>query len=100
MRDDHRVGLVQMDGMVAVVTGGNSGSGAACKDLLEKSGASVVVLDQAGAPAVDVTDRDAVDAVAGSLDRVDALINAAGVLTENRPVDELTAEDFRRNFDV
>jgi meso-butanediol dehydrogenase/(S,S)-butanediol dehydrogenase/diacetyl reductase len=100
MRDDQRVGLLEMDGIVAVVTGGNSGIGAACKGLLEKSGASVVVLDRAGAPALDVTDRAAVDAVAESLDRVDVLINAAGVLTENRPVDELTAEDFRRNFDV
>ena len=27
-------------------------------------------------------------------------VNAAGVLTENRPVDELPAEDFRRNFEV
>ena len=28
------------------------------------------------------------------------LINAAGVLTENKPVDELSVEDFRKNFEV
>jgi meso-butanediol dehydrogenase/(S,S)-butanediol dehydrogenase/diacetyl reductase len=92
--------LLEMDGIVAVVTGGRSGIGAACKDLLERHGASVVVLDQAGTPSVDVTDRAALNAVADSLDRADVLINAAGVLTDNKPVDELTAEDFRRNFEV
>jgi meso-butanediol dehydrogenase/(S,S)-butanediol dehydrogenase/diacetyl reductase len=101
MRDDHCVPpLLEMDGVVAVVTGGNSGIGAACKDLLEAGGASVVVLDQAGTPAVDVTDPQAVNGVAASMDRADVLINAAGVLTDNKPVDELTAEDFRRNFEV
>jgi NAD(P)-dependent dehydrogenase (short-subunit alcohol dehydrogenase family) len=101
MRDDHRVRpLLDLDGIVAVVTGGGSGIGAACKALLEQNGASVVVLDRTGAPAVDVTDREALNGVAESLDRVDVLINAAGVLTENKPVDDLTAEDFRRNFEV
>ena len=89
-----------LDGAVAVVTGGASGIGAACRRLLEASGASVVVADQAGEPAVDVTDRAALDGLAGSLDRVDVLINAAGVLTENKPVDELAPDDFRRNFEV
>ena len=89
-----------MDGAVAVVTGGSSGIGAACARLLERNGASVVVLDQAGSPAVDITDREAVNAVAESLDRADVLINAAGVLTDNKPVDELTTDDFRRNFEV
>jgi meso-butanediol dehydrogenase / (S,S)-butanediol dehydrogenase / diacetyl reductase len=89
-----------LDGAVAVVTGGASGIGAACRRLLEASGASVVVADRAGEPAVDVTDRPALDRLAGSLDRVDVLINAAGVLTENKPVDELEPDDFRRNFEV
>jgi meso-butanediol dehydrogenase/(S,S)-butanediol dehydrogenase/diacetyl reductase len=89
-----------LDGAVAVVTGGASGIGAACRRLLEASGASVVVADRAGDPAVDVTDRVALDKLAGSLDRVDVLINAAGVLTENKPVDELPPDDFRRNFEV
>ena len=89
-----------LDGAVAVVTGGASGIGAACRTLLEASDASVVVVDRAGEPAVDVTDRAALDRLAGSLERVDVLINAAGVLTENKPVDELGPDDFRRNFEV
>jgi 2-dehydro-3-deoxy-L-rhamnonate dehydrogenase (NAD+) len=89
-----------LTGTVAVVTGGASGIGAACVRLLEASGAAVVVADLAGEAAVDVTDRRSLDLLARSHDRVDVLINAAGVLTENRPVDELTADDFRRNFEV
>jgi NAD(P)-dependent dehydrogenase (short-subunit alcohol dehydrogenase family) len=89
-----------LDGAVAVVTGGVSGIGAGCRTLLEASKASVVVVDRAGEPALDVTDRAALDRLAGSLDKVDVLINAAGVLTENKPVDELAPDDFRRNFEV
>jgi meso-butanediol dehydrogenase / (S,S)-butanediol dehydrogenase / diacetyl reductase len=88
------------DRAVAVVTGGASGIGQACTQLLETSGAQVHVVDLAADPPRDVTDRDALDALAAGLDRLDVLINAAGVITENRPVDELAVEDFRRNFDV
>jgi meso-butanediol dehydrogenase/(S,S)-butanediol dehydrogenase/diacetyl reductase len=89
-----------LDGAVAVVTGGGSGIGEACCRLLLRAGATVQVADLAGDPPVDVTDRAALDALAGRLDRLDVLINAAGVLTENRPVDELSVEDFRKNFEI
>ena len=89
-----------LDGAVAVVTGGASGIGAACRRLLEASGAAVHVVDRDTDPAVDVTDRAALDRIAGQLERLDVLVNAAGVLTENRPVDELDPDDFRRNFEI
>ena len=89
-----------LDGAVAVVTGGASGIGEACCELLLRAGGNVHVVDLAADPPVDVSDRAALDALAGRLDRVDVLINAAGVLTENRPVDELSVEDFRRNFEI
>jgi meso-butanediol dehydrogenase/(S,S)-butanediol dehydrogenase/diacetyl reductase len=89
-----------LDGAVAVVTGGASGIGEACSDLLLRAGASVHIVDLAADPPLDVSDRAALDALAGRLDRLDVLINAAGVLTENKPVDELSVEDFRRNFEI
>jgi meso-butanediol dehydrogenase/(S,S)-butanediol dehydrogenase/diacetyl reductase len=89
-----------LEGKVAVVTGGASGIGEACCNLLAASGASVHVADLTGRPAVDVTDRASLDKLAAGLERLDVLINAAGLLTENRPVDELPPEDFRRNFEV
>lgn len=93
-------GVDGLDGAVAVVTGGASGIGEACCDLLLRSGANVHVVDLAADPPLDVTDRAALDALAGQLDRLDVLVNAAGVLTENRPIDELSVEDFRRNFEI
>jgi NAD(P)-dependent dehydrogenase (short-subunit alcohol dehydrogenase family) len=89
-----------LEGSVAVVTGGASGIGEACVRLLERSGATVHVADLGADPPLDVTERAALDGLAGRLDRLDVLVNAAGVLTENKPVDELAADDFRRNFEV
>ena len=92
--------IAGLDGTVAVVTGGASGIGAACCRLLEASGATVHVADREGEQPVDVTDRTALDALAARLDRLNILINAAGILTENKPVDDLPADDFRRNYEV
>ena len=89
-----------LEGTVAVVTGGASGIGEACCALLTAGGVTVHVVDVAGDPPVDVTDRAALDALATRLDRLDVLVNAAGVLTENRPADELPLDDFRRNFEI
>ena len=83
--------MTDFEGLVAVVTGGASGIGAATARLLLTRGAQVAVLDRAtdGAPgdplpvACDVTDRAAVDAaVATVVDRLgglDVLVNNAGV---------------------
>ena len=66
------------------------------------------VADSAGVPAerrfvLDVTDPEAVAAVAaqihGQTERLDILINAAGVGII-KPLEQLTEEDFRRTIDV
>ncbi len=93
-----------LDGKVAVVTGGASGIGAACCRLLEESGAVVLAADLGGRDPVDVTDRTALDALARRVGSerggLDVLVNAAGILTPNLPVDELPADDFRRAYEV
>ena len=96
--------IAGLDGATAVVTGGGSGIGAAVVGLLERSGATVHVADLGGEPAVDVTDRTALDALAARVKAesggLEVLVNAAGILTQNLPVDELPADDFRRNYEV
>jgi meso-butanediol dehydrogenase/(S,S)-butanediol dehydrogenase/diacetyl reductase len=93
-----------LDGARAVVTGGGSGIGLAVAQLLERSGATVRVLDLSGEPGVDVTDRAALDVVAqelaGTAAGLDVLVNAAGVLTPNLPADRLPTDDFRRAYEV
>lgn len=100
-------------GKVAVVTGGNSGLGEAAALALAKAGATVVTLDVSGTAPVgetivcDVTDpasvTAAVDQVIARHDRIDILINNAGIggvapiATAEGPID-LAA--FRRIVEV
>ena len=69
--------MFDFSGKTAVVTGGTSGIGAAIGAAFAAAGAKVVA---AGLPTLDVTDSTAVDALFAGLDRVDFLVNAAGVI--------------------
>jgi 2-keto-3-deoxy-L-fuconate dehydrogenase len=95
--------------LVAVVTGGCSGIGAATAGLLTQRGAKVAVLDRdirpqgqhrALALRCDVRDSDAVDdavrAVAEELGRIDILVNNAGIGAAG----DITANDDDEWHDV
>ncbi len=91
---------LQLEGTVAVVTGGGSGIGAATAAFLERCGATVHRVDLSGPAPVDVTSREQLDAFAATLDTLDVLVNAAGILTPNADVAEAPLSDFERALDV
>ncbi|GAB93187.1 SDR family NAD(P)-dependent oxidoreductase [Gordonia rhizosphera] len=94
-----------MEGLVAVVTGGASGIGAAIADALHARGARVAVLDRVGADSpyrilrCDVTRDDTVttaitDVVSG-LGRLDIVVNNAGIGAVGTVADNDDAEWLR-----
>lgn len=101
----------EYDGLVAVVTGGASGIGAAIAEELMHRGAVVVVFDldpstaaaAAHAMAVDVTDdagvRRAVEHVVATHGGIDVLVNNAGVAAVGT-VEDNPDEEWRRVHDV
>jgi 3-oxoacyl-[acyl-carrier protein] reductase len=52
-----------------------------------------------GAVALDVTDADAVDALIGSLERLDVVVNLAGVI-RRAPLARISNEDFRLTMET
>jgi len=111
----------ELQGRVAIVTGGAKGIGWATVEALVQAGALPVLLDrdtpalaQAGAALaargvnamaeqVDITDEAAVDAVFGRIadrfGRADILVNNAGI-GRRRPTVELSAADWQAVVDV
>ncbi|WP_242890989.1 SDR family NAD(P)-dependent oxidoreductase [Actinomadura litoris] len=107
----------ELEGRVAIVTGGASGMGLATTHALARRGATVMVLDLAApgraelastldvaasllrSVAVDVTDGDELQRAFASLleerSRLDILVNAAGIAPPT-PFEDITAAEWNR----
>ena len=85
---------------VAIVTGGNGGLGAAIAARL-RDDFEVVVADL---PELDVTDIESIDRLVASVlarhDRLDVLVNNAGIAGPTAPVAEYPPEEFRHVVEV
>ncbi len=105
----------ELNGKVALVTGGASGIGEACIRVFHASGAQVVIADlseEAGAKLaaelgegaasvrVDVADAAScqamVDFAMQQFGRLDIAVNNAGISTELAPIAETSIEDWRK----
>lgn len=110
--------FLQLDGRLTVVTGGASGIGRAICEVFARAGSEVVVLDLSGENAervakeissttgakvssvsCDVSDEASVEATFGSLDRIDVLINSAGIAHVGQLLTTMS-DDFDRLYRV
>jgi len=110
---------IDLEGRVAVVTGGAQGLGFAIAQRLVRSGAKVSLWDMnaellasaraelgdaASTILVDITDYESVAAataqVEQSLGSLDILVNSAGVAGRNAPLDEYDLEEWHRVINI
>jgi 2-dehydro-3-deoxy-L-rhamnonate dehydrogenase (NAD+) len=88
--------VLDFSGRSAVVTGGAQGIGAAIVKRLEASGARVTVWDLDGQPRVDVSDPSSIQEALRGAERVDVLVNNAGISGMNKPTVDYPVEEWER----
>jgi 3-oxoacyl-[acyl-carrier protein] reductase len=110
---------IDLEGRVAVVTGGAQGIGFAVARRLLQSGAALILWDidadvlarakgELGSDvvglAVDITNYEAVAAATAETEaqrgRIDILVHSAGIAGKNAPLDEYDLAEWRRVIDV
>ena len=110
---------IDLNGQVAVITGGAQGIGFAIAKRLVASGAKVSLWDMnaellatakaelgaaASTVAVNITSYDAVAAavaeVEKGLGKLDILVHSAGIAGKNAPLDEYDLDEWRRVIDI
>jgi 3-oxoacyl-[acyl-carrier protein] reductase len=86
----------------AIVTGAESGIGAACVARFRREGIETVSFDLSSAAdfQLDVSDGPAVNAAVAEVGPVDIVINSAGVIGPNRPLWEITDAEWQGTFSV
>lgn len=86
----------------AIVTGAESGIGAACVARLRREGIDTVSFDLSPEAnfQLDVSDGLAVSAAVAEVGPVDILINSAGVIGPNKPLWEITEDEWQSTFSV
>ncbi len=101
----------RLRGKQAVVTAAGQGIGRAIAEALAAEGASVLATDVSvdalatltgpglRTARLDVTDRAAIDATIGALDRLDVLVNCAGVVHHGSVLD-CTDDEWANGFDL
>jgi 3-oxoacyl-[acyl-carrier protein] reductase len=97
---------IDLDGRIALIGGGCGGIGQAVKHRFVGSGATVVTWDLAidADDRVDVTDEasvaEGIDRLLASFERIDILVNAAGITGPTVPIEHYALADWRRTIDV
>jgi NAD(P)-dependent dehydrogenase (short-subunit alcohol dehydrogenase family) len=106
--------MARLTGKIAFVTGGGSGLGAAIARAFVAEGASVVIADidrasgqaladelggSARFVALDVTDEAQWLAAYATCNRIDVLVNNAGITTLGS-IEDVTLEQFRHELDI
>jgi NAD(P)-dependent dehydrogenase (short-subunit alcohol dehydrogenase family) len=109
---------IDLEGRVAVITGGSGGIGMATAERMSRSGARVVLWDREQLTlnaarerfpdrvchVVDVTDERSVEqataATIATFGRIDILVNAAGVTAPKALVLETSVQSWRRIVDI
>jgi 2-dehydro-3-deoxy-L-rhamnonate dehydrogenase (NAD+) len=86
----------------AIITGGESGLGAACATRLRADGIEVITFDLVpdADVSLDIADAGAVTAAVAEVGRVDILINSAGIVGPNVPFHEVELDRWKQTFDV
>ena len=86
----------------AIVTGAESGIGAACVARLRREGIETVSFDLSAAAdfQLDVSDGPAINAAVAEVGPVDIVINSAGVIGPNKPLWEITDDEWQTTFSV